>query len=140
MPFKWSRYTEYAKRAAAEAHGLRDSCCGDRCADPYDGACAELVRNAISRAYYAAFHAARAYVIRKDPTFTVTARANGLKSHEAVWKWFGNNRLPEIRKDGFLLKADRELADYESEAPNLHGRLDRILKLSERIVSKIQHM
>lgn len=68
-------------------------------------------RTAVSRAYYAAFHTARRYVIQKYPDFKMPADGAG---HEAVWNRLDSPSRSEksARCAGMDLKYKRHAADY----------------------------
>jgi uncharacterized protein (UPF0332 family) len=92
------------------------------------------LRSAVSRAYYAAFHHARAY-----------CAANGIDipestdntSHKVVW-----DRLQNISRtvkgaylNGTRLKRKRHDADYVSEVPNLSAVTEQAIHESDLVFS-----
>ena len=68
-------------------------------------------RTAISRAYYAVFHKASAYLIRQGERLTFTG-----EDHAFVWRWFrmrGDRLSRAIGQNGRRLIDARRRADYD---------------------------
>ena len=68
-------------------------------------------RTAISRAYYAVFHKASAYLIRQGERLTFTG-----EDHALVWRWFrmrGDRLSRAIGHNGRRLIDARRRADYD---------------------------
>lgn len=68
-------------------------------------------RTAISRAYYAAFHAARGYIRSHD-----SALAGAKLTHERVWSEIAATS-PSVSQDGRRLHGWRKNADYDRRYP-----------------------
>lgn len=71
-----------------------------------------LCRATVSRAYYAAFHAALDAAKRQG--YSRSAAPPEFGSHETIWEWwFGEERqVDEIAREGSALKWERVRADY----------------------------
>lgn len=97
-------------------------------------------RSAISRAYYAAFHAARTYLIdvhhESVPSF---------QAHAFVWDWFTSNRPGRIRLEtkighnGKKLRARREDADYEARF-DANKELEDSLERARAVLTDLAHL
>lgn len=77
-------------------------------------------RTAINRAYYAAYHAAAAYVRAEEP-----APASQQLRHDQVWRLIRDSKRPKcgiIAQLSFNLRDARVKADYKNPYP---GNLDR---------------
>ncbi|HWB84976.1 MAG TPA: hypothetical protein VG675_12595 [Bryobacteraceae bacterium] len=93
-PFNWNEYLNLATTLSANADEASQ-------------------RTAISRAYYAAFHAA-----------TLHAKANGYaeRSHGRLWKMYaadGDLNAKRLSHMGNLMKKMREDADYVASVPRV---------------------
>ncbi len=74
-------------------------------------------RSAVSRAYYATFHNAKNYLIRKE--FSYTEKHS---PHYAVWNAFGllGREEKKISLKGDRLKQKRHQVDYDNEIQNIN--------------------
>ncbi len=93
-PFDWGRYLSLAYTLAA---------------DPDEAS----QRSAISRAYYACFGRASSYA--RNHGYTQSG-----SSHDRVWEWFKQSRLPsggDINELGKRIKNRRTVADYRATDP-----------------------
>jgi uncharacterized protein (UPF0332 family) len=118
--FDWADYLAFAR-------DVRDEDCADE-------ACQ---RSAVSRAYYAAFHAASAYLLSKQET----VQTQGGDSHAAVWTALksGRWRKPKAaaRADG--LKRARIQADYRTEfSGDLTDAVDKAIRDAEFILTEVK--
>ena len=121
-PFQWNDFLALARRLArrktSEAHQ----------------------RTAISRAYYAAFHAASSFVRAKalvPPTERLT--------HDKVWNLLATDPDPDrvdVGRRGDLLKRLRVNADYRTPLPdkNLAERVADALTEARRLVEAISRL
>lgn len=95
-------------------------------------------RTAINRAYYAAYHAASAFVHAR----ALNPSGQPL-SHDRVWRLIRNSVLPnsaEIAKLGFDLKDTRVGADYRNPFPgDLANEVKDALSNSAAIVALLRH-
>jgi uncharacterized protein (UPF0332 family) len=92
-------------------------------------------RCAVSRAYYASFHACRAYIKTNAPSYPLPTDG---KEHGDVRKWFVQSQDATEQKVGRNLKrlAEwRRFADYENPAQgiNWHQTASGALQLAEFI-------
>lgn len=115
MPFDWSEYLVLAHLLAKEESE-------------------DCKRTAISRAYYAVFHAAVA--LYPDPISTK------VDSHQTVWKWFiRKGRLhKKVGVEGQRLKVRRRNADYESEIANVDAEAEHAIQSADRIMGDITRL
>jgi uncharacterized protein (UPF0332 family) len=95
------------------------------------------LRSAISRAYYAAFHRARDYMLKQND---YPPRGN-MSSHEQVWRYYQDATELTRKKIGLDLQRlldDRNSADYE---PRYLGSLSKAAEsgvtMAADIVSKV---
>ncbi len=94
-------------------------------------------RSAISRAYYAAFHAAGSIARRHGARLTLTG-----VDHTLVWDWFlqpeADRRSQWIGDTGHRLRRARRRADYDA-APrsNLSLEARDAVRLARRIVTEL---
>jgi hypothetical protein len=129
MSFPWTRYLDLAKELAGKPVTV-------------EGREAKL-RSAISRAYYAAFHHARDYLIATNgplPPYTSN-------EHDYVKRWYieRNDRVQrQIGSDLDRLRLDRNIADYADVWRGGIGELSKTVDLSlmvaARIVGKIEQL
>lgn len=101
-PFDWTEFLGLARRLARQTTSEAEQ------------------RSAISRAYYAVFHAASSF-IRANTLVPPSERL----SHDKVWKLLAADPGPDradVGRRGELLKRVRVDADYRSPFP--HGDLD----------------
>ncbi len=94
-------------------------------------------RTAISRAYYAAFHGASAYVCARGQRLTRTG-----VDHALVWDWFfgagADRRLQWIGTQGIRLRRARRRADYEpAPIPNCSIEAQNAVRLARRILREL---
>lgn len=94
-------------------------------------------RSAVSRAYYAAFHRASAYVQERGVRLTFTGR-----DHALVWDWFlrsdANPALRWVGNAGSGLRRTRRHADYEPPPlPSQSEAAERSVKIARRIVQEL---
>lgn len=96
-------------------------------------------RTAISRAYYAAFHAASASVRAHE----LTPRNQHL-SHHRVWRVIRDSGRPHnlaIAELGFALKNARTSADYWNPFPgDLPTEVERAIATSATIIALLREM
>ncbi len=101
MSFSWQEFAELAIQLASERQDEASR------------------RTAISRAYYAAYHAASALVRDRD-----LHPPDQQLSHWLVWKLIRDSHLPncqEISQRGFTLRDARVWADYLNPFPGELG-------------------
>lgn len=119
MSFQWEAYLELAQQLApAPAAPPGPAAPPDPPAPPDPSEAA--LRTAVSRAYYSAYHLARAYVERNN-----LASVGRQDSHKAVWDALGRSGGPPrprqeraIKSKGFTLRDARNDADYEGDRPD----------------------
>jgi len=107
MSFEWQHFLELAQDLV-NSHG--DGTDGD--ADPETREAA--LRTAVSRAYYAAYHAVREYV-------SATGRGDPPRGDSHTWVW---NQLDprqrrqegQMKREGFKLLKTRKSADYDLDS------------------------
>ena len=91
-------------------------------------------RTAISRAYYAAFHPARAHLVRQGERLTLTGADHGL-----VWRWFLARPDPLARAvgtNGRRLVDERRRADYDPiEDGSLSVRAAGAVRLARQVIA-----
>jgi uncharacterized protein (UPF0332 family) len=117
MPFSWVDYLDLATRLAGEA---------DEAAK----------RTAISRAYYAAFNQADAWLQARRPP-----PPGGGASHERVWAEFrsGSDAAQRIAIDGERLKLRRVQADYRIPyRGDLNGEAGMAIQISRKLSRALQ--
>ncbi|MEW6777510.1 MAG: hypothetical protein AB1405_14530 [Bdellovibrionota bacterium] len=89
-------------------------------------------RTAISRAYYASFHCARAWFEQKrQKTFPPDGRA-----HKDVWDAYSDEPTQQFRnigQTGERLKVLRTKADYRESFPNISVELRKALEWATKI-------
>jgi hypothetical protein len=118
-PFAWDDYLTLAKRLALPARG--------------DATEAEL-RSAISRAYYAAYHAASSYV-RAQALVSPAERL----THTKVWDVLARDpatERAEVGQRGDVLRRVRVSADYRNPFPDtdIVARVAAALVEADRLV------
>lgn len=116
MAFDWNGYLQIARHCVAQ---------------PEDEG---LLRTAISRAYYAAYHAAKSYV-EQVARVDVEGQTD---SHKVIWDALktGPGSKPQLWKLGNELKRARLQADYRDEfGSNVAKAARRALDLATQIVS-----
>ncbi len=94
-------------------------------------------RTGTSRAYYAAFHRAGAYVIARGASLTFTG-----EDHVLVWDWFlrpeADRRLRRIGDIGHWLRRARRQADDDAgQLPNLSTEAQSTVRLARQIVVEL---
>ena len=119
-PFTWVEYLELAERLVAWQ--------GDPAAE----------RSAISRAYYAAFHTAKAYFLVRGGRLTYRGGDHGL-----IAGWFKDSGDWEVRRIGFdleRLRRVRRIADYEDHFADLSSEAQAAAALARRTVDAISEL
>jgi hypothetical protein len=91
-------------------------------------------RAAISRAYYAVFHQAKALVEAREGPLSLS-----VDSHERVWRDLERKGrgLARIGQDGRRFKRLRVAADYEVALPRLDQQLQEALALARSLDERI---
>jgi uncharacterized protein (UPF0332 family) len=142
MIFDWKEFLNLAKDLAESAKILA--------AHNKLSAKEAAQRSAVSRAYYAVFHEAEAFLIRKkllkpynqedDPQ----ARTHG---HERVIKIFldtgrkaGLHPRRRIGEDLIRLRKNRVLADYSSEFPELEVEVNNTISSAQQIIALLDRI
>ncbi len=119
MSFSWQQFAELAVQLAAERRDEASQ------------------RTAISRTYYAAYHAASALVRDRE-----LHPPDQHLSHWLVWKLIRDSNMPncqEISQRGFTLRDARVWADYRKPFPqDLGPEVDKALANSAAIVALLQ--
>jgi uncharacterized protein (UPF0332 family) len=116
-PFDWAEYLELAERLVAWR--------GDPAAE----------RSAISRAYYAAFHNAKAYFLLKGGRLTFRG-----EDHGTVADWFKDSVDRDLRKIGLdveRLRRLRRIADYDERFAHLSSEAQAAVTLARRTLEVI---
>lgn len=119
-PFDWVEYLELAERLVAWR--------GDPAAE----------RSAISRAYYATFHTAKAYFLGKGGRLTFQGDDHGL-----VADWFKESGNHELRMIGTAiqrLRRLRRIADYDERFADLSSEAQAAVDLARRTVDAISEL
>jgi uncharacterized protein (UPF0332 family) len=118
MSFTWQTFAELASELASEADEARQ-------------------RTAVNRAYYAAYHAASAYVRVHD----LCAPQQHL-THSLVWRLIrgaSHSNSEEIGRSGDALRRLRVMADYQNPFPrNLNDDVPVALSEAAAIVSLLR--
>jgi hypothetical protein len=115
--FDWTEYLDLAAELARRR--------GDPAAE----------RSAISRACYAAFHAASDHFVAAGERLTLLG-----EDHVIVWDWFlasADRRLRSIGANGKRLRRWRRVADYEPVYPGLSGDVPLAVALARRVVDDL---
>jgi len=116
--FDWSEYLTFAKELSTRT---------DEAA----------LRSAISRAYYAAFHCARAYCKAKSIPIPESLDNS---SHKVVWDALLNRgrTLAGAQAKGTRLKRKRHDADYESQMENLPDVVRQAIQESDAVFAYLR--
>ena len=96
------------------------------------------LRSAVSRAYYAAFGKARAFLIAEGVTFVSDAG-----DHALVWETFrgsDNDSRYYIGVDGFSLRNQRNKADYNDDLSDIQVRAQRAVKKAEAVLKALERL
>ncbi len=111
MPFDWKQYLNLADELSHRS---------DEAA----------LRSAVSRAYYAAFGAARNYLRRKGEHIP-----DNEQTHKVVWESFQQRgkTYAAVYQNGNRLKNRRRQADYEDEIKNLAGLAPEALRDAKNV-------
>ena len=112
MLFDWVEYLTLAQRLATESGEASQ-------------------RSAVSRAYYAAFHAARS-LLESTENFHVS-QSN--PAHKQVWDAYRRKGRTHtaVGINGDRLRLNRAHADYDPEIENLSGLVEDSLEKAERV-------
>ncbi|MGO9259745.1 MAG: DNA-binding protein [Bryobacteraceae bacterium] len=112
MSFKWEDYLVLAKELSQRGNEA-------------------ATRSAISRAYYAAYQAARRHPGSKNAMVTKSG------SHGAVWKALresGNRNWRKAGNQGKEILEYRGEADYDDSVPELTRKMYSIVRMAEEIL------
>jgi uncharacterized protein (UPF0332 family) len=93
-------------------------------------------RTAISRAYYAAFHTSRDYLVQSHRIPSLVRH----RAHAIVWNTFGESDASvdqRIGQMGYRLSRFRQRADYELVYPQLDIDLRIVLRDAEWLIREI---
>lgn len=90
-------------------------------------------RSAASRAYYAAYHAAREYLVAKG---AVVPKAS---THHAVWTQI-KALDAQLGRTGLRLRDNRNRADYRDSVTNPSTLASVTVAESQRVVSEIRNL
>ena len=96
------------------------------------------LRSAISRAYYAAFGKARAFLEAEGVSFVSNAG-----DHALVWETFrgsSNDARYYIGVDGFGLRNQRNKADYDADVSDMQARMQRAVRKAEAILKALERL
>ena len=96
------------------------------------------LRSAISRAYYAAFGKARAFLEAEGMSFAADAG-----DHALVWETFrgsSNDVRYYIGEDGFGLRNSRNRADYDAGVSDIQARAQRAIRKAEAIFKALERL
>ncbi|HEY9876770.1 MAG TPA: HEPN domain-containing protein [Candidatus Obscuribacterales bacterium] len=125
MTFDWSQYLSLAKEMAGQATTPANQ--------------EAKLRDATSRAYYAAFILARNHLRDKEGhTIPTTGDA-----HKYVWKQFDLSPDPVwqlVANDLKKLRMYRNQADYVDKFPGLAGITKTAIQLSEEVISNLSSL
>jgi uncharacterized protein (UPF0332 family) len=119
MTFDWSEYLRLARTLAQDS---RDDAAR---------------RSAVSRAYYAAFHKARAFNAQKQ-LWCTCGQARG--SHEVVWhalKDSGNADWRRVGNWGLDFKEKRRKVDYDDEIADMQWMIDYAFRTAGNIIKRL---
>jgi len=119
-PFDWTEYLELAERLVAWR--------GDPAAE----------RSAISRAYYAAFHQAKAYFLLRGGRLIFQGG-----DHGAVADWFKDSINRDLRKIGLdieRLRRLRRVADYDERFAHISSEAQAAVTLARRTIYAISEL
>ncbi len=98
-----------------------------------DEAC---LRTAVSRAYYAAYHKAKKYAIKKGYIPPQT------DSHKALIEFLANDSDKEIQAISAklsIIKKDRKRCDYDDNINIYKINPSKVIKMAEEIISKLKN-
>ena len=126
MSFDWAGYLDLAGELCAAA-------------GPASGDEARH-RSTISRAYYAAFHRARAHLRDRDGDKGIP---KGAAAHSYVrWKFAGSadRRRTRIGMSLNHLRQERNRADYDEQMPGLHAKSAVALKLATQVIEDLKRL
>ena len=96
------------------------------------------LRSAISRAYYAAFGKAKAFLESEGVSFAADAG-----DHAQVWETFrgsSNDVRYYIGEDGFGLRNSRNRADYDAEVSDIQARAQRAIRKADGIFRSLERL
>lgn len=128
--FDWQEFLRFAQKIYAEVEHLRE----------LDDSDESLCRIGISRAYYAAFHVARNYLLELEPNFS---SGLGEGSHQAIIKAFtrfDDKYRRQIGNKLAFLKDMRVRADYNERRYRRRGEMGNAvleLKMATNYAEKI---
>ncbi len=125
MSFDWSEYLNVAQELA----GKSDKPASQEAKN----------RSAISRPYYAAFTKARNHLIYKEKR-VIPANQN---PHEFVRVRFergGNPTRLKIANNLYILRKQRNMADYDNSFPNLTKITKRALRLAKQVITDLERL
>ncbi len=125
MSFDWSQYLNLAKELTGQSTIPANQ--------------EAKLRDAISRAYYAAFILARNY-LRDHEGISIPKTSD---AHRYVWEQFQLNPDPQrqlIANNLKRLRAYRRQADYVDKFPGLSGITLTALTLSEEVISNLNSL
>jgi uncharacterized protein (UPF0332 family) len=117
IPFDWEEFLEFAEEQVRRR--------GNPAAE----------RSAISRAYYAAFHKAKAHFVANGQPLSFRA-----DDHSAVARWFrsrANQSWVRIGSDLDRLRQLRRDADYEALFPDLTSEANSAVSIARRLLREI---
>ena len=96
------------------------------------------LRSAVSRAYYAAFGKARAFLQAEGVSFVSDA-----SDHALVWEAFRSSS-DDVRYyigvDGTGLRNSRNRADYDAEVSDIQARAQRAVRKAEDIFNSLERL
>ncbi len=116
--FSWSDFLSLAKQLGADADEASK-------------------RTAVSRAYYAAFHVARAWLVTETNVYVPTHGG----AHDAVLDEFerrGDRDSVSIAHSGRRLKDKRRKADYEQHVRNFGSLVQPALLEAQQVITIIK--
>jgi uncharacterized protein (UPF0332 family) len=122
MSFDWHEYLDLAR----ELQRSKQMSCADEA----------RLRSAVSRAYYAAYHAARNRLEREGHK-SISSLPD---CHRYVWKQFKlsiDQQRREIGTKGQRLKQERRNADYESDVGNWSATTIKAILESQRVFDEL---
>lgn len=89
------------------------------------------MRSAISRAYYCAFHTAKAYIRRTEPAFDT-------KKHYEVWEKFQNmDGMEDVESNGDRARILRVRADYQNQILRPADELRTAMNHVKKVIAKL---
>ena len=126
MSFDWVQYLNLA---------------GELCAIPVPpGSTEARRRSAISRAYYAAFHAARLHLRDKDHDPNIPADARVHTYGRTQFRESHNRARRRIGENLNRLRLDRNKADYDDVVPGLPALSLLALRLAEQVFTVLRRL